>query len=390
MNAKQVQRAIDASLSSLRVTDRDRNNIMNQVREGKKMKKKLSAAFVLTMTLVLVATVALAATLLSQDVFKMTMGHTPDNAKALTQYDLGTFKVGDAEITIKEAAYDGMSLYVAYSVRDTKAAELVGKAYDEYGDGIRYPDDADWERYYKLGIRNWADTIWVDGVETGMPQGTTGNQIGGEQPGEIIFYNQYRLDSIDMYLTGKNVEITLPLGAKPENQAEYYDKEKGAYIIPKTGVISFTMDCSSRDQVVTETPNAEMKGKDWDAKITKAVYSPIQMYVTVDWSLHKDVFDAFIAKNGTAHIEDGVKYWDYTAMDVCDDVSSLVLVDGDGKKVFESFDGYYGCEGFGSEQAWYTFPYLEKYPETMYLAPERDGVVDMTYAIPLRSPTLGK
>ncbi len=385
MNENRVRRAIDSNLSSLRVTERDVSAIMNQVREGKKVKKKFSAAFVLSMALILLSVTALAATLLTQDVFKMTMGHTPDNAKALTQYDLGTYKVGDAEITIKEAAYDGMSLYVAYSVRDTKATELVGKTFED--DPIRYPTEEDWENYYKLGIRNWADTIWVDGVETGMPAGTTGNQIGGDLPGEIIFYNQYRLDNIDMYLTGKKVEIALPLGEKPADQSEYWDKEKRVYIKPSTGVIAFTMDCSSRDQVVTETPNVEMKGKDWDAKVTKVVYSPIQMYVTVEWSLHQDIMDAFIAKNGTAYIEDGVKYWDYTAIDVCGDVGSLELVDGEGKKVFESYDGgYYGNEGYGPEDAWYTFPYLKDYPETMYLAPERDGVIDMDYAIVVRKP----
>ncbi len=384
MNQNRVRQAIDRNLSSLRVTERDVSAIMNRVREGKKVKKKFSAAFALSMALILLSVTALAATLLARDVFQMTMGHTPENAGTLTQRDLGKFTVGDAEITIREAAYDGMSLYVAYSVRDTKATELLGEATE--GDPVRYLSEEDWETYYKLGVRNWADTIWVDGVETGMPQGTSGNQIGGELPGEVIFYNQYRLDNIDMYLTGKNVEITLPLGVKPANPSDYIDKEKGVYVKPSTGVISFTMDCSSRDQVVTETPNIEFKGRDWDAKVSKAVYSPIQMYVTVDWSLHRDVFDAFIAENGTAYIEDGVKYWDYTAIDACGDMGDLVLVDGEGKKVFESFDGYYGCEGYGPEQAQYTFPYMESYPETMYLAPERDGAIDMSCAIPLRRP----
>ena len=55
-----LKRAIDADLSRLRVTQRERDELLQNAWEGKKVKKKLSAAFVLALVLVLMGAVALA------------------------------------------------------------------------------------------------------------------------------------------------------------------------------------------------------------------------------------------------------------------------------------------------------------------------------------------
>lgn len=55
-----LKRAIDADLSRLRVTPREREQLLQNAWEGKKVKKKLSAAFVLALVLVLMGAVALA------------------------------------------------------------------------------------------------------------------------------------------------------------------------------------------------------------------------------------------------------------------------------------------------------------------------------------------
>ena len=62
MMTNQVRRAIDSGLSCLRVTDKNYKTIMDNAREGKKVKKKLPVAFVLIMVLILAAVTALAAT----------------------------------------------------------------------------------------------------------------------------------------------------------------------------------------------------------------------------------------------------------------------------------------------------------------------------------------
>lgn len=55
-----LKRAIDTELSGLRMTQSERTSILENALEGKKVKKKLSVAFVLVMMMVLVAAVALA------------------------------------------------------------------------------------------------------------------------------------------------------------------------------------------------------------------------------------------------------------------------------------------------------------------------------------------
>ena len=65
-----LKRAIDTDLSRLRTTERERSMILENALEGKKVKKKLSVAFVLMLVLVLAAAVALAYTLLSNQYFE--------------------------------------------------------------------------------------------------------------------------------------------------------------------------------------------------------------------------------------------------------------------------------------------------------------------------------
>ena len=60
-----------------------------------------------------------------------------------------------------------------------------------------------------------------------------------------------------------------------------------------------------------------MEGESWSAKVSRAVYSPIQLYLTVDWTIKPDVLAAYIAENGDGYYENGVKLWDYDALEVC-------------------------------------------------------------------------
>lgn len=65
MKNNQVKRAIDTNLSSLRITERDVQCIMTQVREGKRVKKKVSVALVLAVVLLLLTVTAVGVTLMN-------------------------------------------------------------------------------------------------------------------------------------------------------------------------------------------------------------------------------------------------------------------------------------------------------------------------------------
>ena len=58
MKNNQIKRAIDTSLSSLRITERDVQRIMTQVREGKQVKKKLSVGVVVALLLIMLTVTA--------------------------------------------------------------------------------------------------------------------------------------------------------------------------------------------------------------------------------------------------------------------------------------------------------------------------------------------
>ena len=65
MKNNQIKRAIDTSLSSLRITERDVQRIMTQVREGRSVKKKMSVGLVLALVLILLTVTAIGVGLMS-------------------------------------------------------------------------------------------------------------------------------------------------------------------------------------------------------------------------------------------------------------------------------------------------------------------------------------
>ena len=177
----------------------------------------------------------------------------------------------------------------------------------------------------------------------------------------------------------------MAIGERQDFETLTHNPETGEFAKPEKGLVTFRMDCSSREQVTITEPNIPMEGPRWSAKASKVVYSPIQMYVTLEWEINPDVLAAYIAENGDGYYEDGVKLWSYDGLDVCDsEIMNMQLVDESGKQVFESMQGFYGCGGAGNTEAWFTFPYAEQYPEQMFLAPEIDGKLDMNQRVKVR------
>ncbi|MEG0864059.1 MAG: hypothetical protein RSI32_06225 [Clostridia bacterium] len=336
----------------------------------------------------LLAAIAVAATLLTHNVFDITMGATPKNAAGITKYNLVKQSFSHCDIEVKEAAYDGMSLYIVYSIRDRNATELLGEV-DEAG--IRRPSDegmiAMETAMAEDNIGWWRDNLWIDGKAVSMPAMSGGDTIAGEEPGELLFYMMYRLDQEKLYLNGTDVEIAMPIGENQPFESLAQSAETGQLEKPNDGLITFHLDCSIRSDVASTAPNVAVDLHDMTAKVSEAVYSPIQMYVTVDAQAKQDAMDAYIAKHGEGYVdEQGRMLWKYSGLDIIEPwVSILQLVDHEGKPVFDSMDGFYGYQGASKNQAWYTFPYMESYPDEMWLAPMDDkGMPDMATALKVK------
>lgn len=138
-----LKRAIDADLSRLRTTERERAMILENALEGRQVKKKLSVAFVLIMTLLLIAATALAVSVLSQ---WLTSVETMVRENVLVSWTLDDKvrfiqAMSDAGLNMDKADYDMlMNDALPESEREGAADRIVD---DRYGDAMR-ESSADW------------------------------------------------------------------------------------------------------------------------------------------------------------------------------------------------------------------------------------------------------
>lgn len=309
------------------------------------------------------------------------LGSQPPTADSVMAANLHQETVNGVDITIREAGYDGKTLFLQYSYRISDVTEPWGTV-DR--DGRLALTDADFEQLDAHQVGWWVDAFWVNGQPMDMASGSGAVDEAGSVPGEIIRTEYWRLDNLDVALAGK-VEIALPIGER--QSAEYrksiFDRASGQYTLPDKGVVTFTFDASDiLSRVVTFTPNAETVTPDVTARVTEAAFTPLMTYITLDMKANPDSVAAYKAEHGEgAYGEDGTLYREYSGMDVYGDwIASLQLVDGNGQQVFP---GYWGNNGYSSTWAEFTYPYLdaEKLPEELWLATVNGGVADMTYAI---------
>lgn len=342
------------------------------------------AVFVLAAVL-LVGAVALAATILRRNVLEMTVADSPETANRLIRNNLAKESFEECDIEVKQAAYDGMSLYVVFSIRERNATEPLGE-YDPETDA-RTVSEATFPAMERDGIGWWSDGLWIDGEDVPMPGMSTSVTVGSETPGELLFYHVFRLDQSGIYLNGKSVEIALPIGKRPPSDSLVIDRSGDTPTMqkPTAGLITFTLDCSLRDGVTVTHPNLVTALDGLSVKASQVTCSPIQMYVTLDWLVDSDAVSAYIAAHGEGvRDEQGNLIVPYDGGDVAADwVNSLVLVDGEGCPVFSdaALAGAYGLEGYNADHAWFTFPYRESYPEQMYLAPMEGETANLSQGV---------
>ena len=242
----------------------------------------------------------------------------------------------------------------------------------------------------------WIDHIWINGKAIDMPANSAEDERGSSVPGEIIKSCSYRLDNENLYLPDGQIDIALPIGERQPLEAysliehpEMYD-EDGALKLPEKGMVAFRLSTDMRSKVKVEKPEQWTEMPDVRACVSEVTYTPIMMYVNLTMEGNPESLAKFIEENGEGYFdENGTLLWPYSGMDVYGEwASGLTLVDGDGKEVFpnlqEEYGYVYGCNGYGSEEAEYLFPYLENYPAEMWLAPVEEGQADMTKAVRVR------
>ena len=309
------------------------------------------------------------------------LGMQPPTADSVMQGNLHTETVNGVEITIEEAGYDGRTLFLQYSYRFPGIDEPLGTV-SKHGERMLTDDDMALFEQYNLGW--WVDAFWINGQPMEMAGDSGSNDRGSVNPGEIIHTEYWRLDNIDVELSGK-VEIALPIG---ESQpAEYrkaiFDKASGQYTLPDKGVVTFSFDASDTlSRVVTLNPNVETVTPEVTAKVSEAAFTPLMTYITLDLAANPEALAAFKLENGEGYYdEQGNLLWSYSGMDMYSGwIVGLKLVDGDGKELFPDAAG---CNGVGNGWAEFLYPYMDpaNLPDELWLAPMDGDTADMEYAI---------
>ncbi|MEA4929467.1 MAG: DUF4179 domain-containing protein [Candidatus Limiplasma sp.] len=346
-------------------------------------------AFVLIAALLL-ATVAFAAYRWQLfDALRFMTGPTPTTADGIMHSGLGQTTVNGVTITVDEAGYDGRTLFIRYTYHMPDVDTPLG-AYRDGGSGEGV-SDADMQLLFDRNVGWWIDHLWINGQCVDMPANSGNVMSGSPTPGELVETEYWRLDNVDMQLSGK-VEIALPIGERQstddymlQKHPERYDSN-GLMKLPEKGMVSFTLDTTGMlAKVRTAAPNVPVTTPYGTAAVTEAAFTPLMSYITLSLDADPDVVAAYQQEYGRGFYgEDGTLLFEYGGADVFNDwIYALTLVDGDGKALFPDTDNF-GLNGYGNEWAEFTYPYIEKLPDALYLAPVTDGVAEMAYAVKVK------
>lgn len=378
--------------------------IMQQGEKGKSSKAKTilfagvyvsKRALIVAMAslIMLFATVAFAATQwhIFENLSFLVGEKIPDTADDVMQGGLHQETVNQVEITIQEAGYDGRTLLLQYSYRMLDVNEpLCVTAEETYHDSLPYgfsPDtpmkglrDGAQEMLLEHNVGWWVDCIWLNGEPIDMPTSSGSVYTGSTIPGEIIITEYWRLDNVNMPLSGV-VDITMPIG---EMQSADYrktliDRDTGKYRMPDRGVVTFSFNAKDTiSQVVTEHPNQELILFDAKAKVSEVVYSPLMTYITLNYQIPLDLKAEPIT---SAEDQDWINnsLWSFWGNERFSQwIYSLELVDENGKTLFPD---HHGISVVGSTWAEFVYPHIGNMPKELWLAPIQDGKADMTQAV---------
>lgn len=311
------------------------------------------------LALLLMGTVALAATHWGIfDTLGFMLGNQALSNSMQMEKILYQETVGNTEVSILEAGYDGRTLLLQYSCRNLDGTKTYGE----------------W----------WTDHFWINGQSVDMPADSGADVAETDTPGEVVRTDYIRLDNESIHLSGQ-VTIGLPLGNKPDSAyfKSPYNSETCQYAQPSQGLVLFTFDTGDvLGRVKTIHPNVETVTDIVTAKASEVSFTPLMTYITLELVGNSDALAAYKAEHGEGYYDEkGDLVWEFTSMEVHTEyLHSLTLVDEAGRILFP---GYYGNNGMGADRAEYLFPYIAEdiMLGHLYLAPTENGVIDMAEAI---------
>ena len=130
-------------------------------------------------------------------------------ASAYIAHDLAEVETSGYRVRVEEAVYDGMTLYVRYSIRDMSCDHLLGET--NVDTGRRMLNEQEITAFDHAPVGWWTDNLWINGQNVDMPGLSGGETWAGDENGEIVVSEMYRLDQVGGLLSG-DVQMDLPIG----------------------------------------------------------------------------------------------------------------------------------------------------------------------------------
>lgn len=281
-----------------------------------------------------------------------------EKEEAFLQKDLASYREGDIEVRMEEATYDGMTLYLVYSMRDYANPNLLGE--DVVGDGQRYIFDGPTQAMRDAGFGWWTDNVYINGKDVNPIHGE--QVFGGPNPGETLHYWQADYYLLDVYFTGDEVEIGIPI--LPHTEADMPKLQPdGTLSTPEHGLLTFKLDLDMAKQKREERPDfgPVQLGRS-TISLNRVIYTPLSLYISVHFEAEQEAIDEVTARYNEWAGEDFI--WPNAAFDVAGESGwrDLCLADAQGN--------YLGDVSMaaGADDAWYKVPALETWPEELYIA----------------------
>lgn len=303
--------------------------------------------------------------------------------------DVAEITVGDCRVRIEEAVYDGMALYVTYTIRNMTVDRMMGERDpDDPLNETRYLMERDYEERYTWDAYWWRDCLWLNGVDTDIPE-TDMWEEGGDEPGEYICFLKYNLSTIDVQLSG-NTRVALPFGRDQHWNYEIFQTlpkdENGGALEPDDGCIVFYIDADVPGLERVENGPVSTWPDGTTIWTKEALFTPVKLYLTLNFNVPDELIDAYKEEMGSdGYYEDGVLMYEYNAIDIVSDwVHELALVDEQGNLIDAHPNNFDGIAGWGTTVCRYVFPYMEDYPSPLYVAPVENGKPDVSRKVLIR------
>lgn len=304
------------------------------------------------------------------------------------QQDVTEVMVGDCRVRIEEAVYDGVSLYVTYSIRNMTVDRMMGTQFRDAPEGQRQLTEEDFIEIRSWEAGDWHDGLWLNGKDTDMPE-TAVMEMGGDEPGEIVVSSMYHLGLSGIVLEG-NTRVSLPIGKRQVWTYETYPTlprdEEGGLLEPEEGCVSFYVSAEGLPvERVTDGP-VSLWPDGTEVWTAEAVFTPVKLYLTLNYRVPDELIEAYKEAMGSdGFYYEGRLVYAYSALDIADEwIGSFVLADENGQPVDAKSGHYDGCYGMGDTMFRYIFPYMDEYPSPLYVAPLVNGQPDMTRRVLVR------